>query len=212
MWPADRERRLAAAAFWAPLLLPVLGALASGAEITSLWSMPAWTLLPVLLLSPPAMTVSIIDTRRILGLAMIVPLVVLIAAPLIAINVQHSGPAPAAAHARLLANELERAWHELTPLPLRFVDGDPGIAYGVIAYAAERPRALPGMPAPSEAELQRGGVVLVCFADNAACRSAASRRAVGMAGSRTLETEIVRNYWRWPGQPRRYSIVLLPPR
>ena len=63
----------------------------------------------------------------------------------------------------------------MTPLPLRFVDGDPEIAYGVVAYAAERPRALPGMPAPGEAELKRSGVVLVCFADDAGCRAAAAR-------------------------------------
>lgn len=212
MWPREPERRLAAAAFWAPFLLPALGALASGTEITSLWSMPAWTLLPVLLLSPPAMTVSAIDTRRILTAAVVVPLIVLLAAPVIAINVQHSGPAPAAAHAQQLAAEIERAWHAMTPLPLRFVDGDPDIAYGIGAYAAERPRALPNMPAPGEAELKRSGVVLVCFADDAVCRSTAAPRAAGVAGSRTFETEIVRNYWRWPGQPRRYSIVILPPR
>ena len=211
-WPIEPERRLAAAAFWAPFLLPALGALASGTEITSLWSMPAWTLLPVLLLSSPALTVSAIDTRRMLGLALVVPLVVLLAAPVIAINVQHSGPAPAAAHAQELAAEIERAWHELTPLPLRFVDGDPDIAYGVSAYALGRPRALPGMPAPSAAELARSGVVLVCFADDAGCRGAAAARVTGIAGSRTIETEIVRNYLRWPGQPRRYTIVILPPR
>ncbi|MBI3703506.1 MAG: glycosyltransferase family 39 protein [Rhizobiales bacterium] len=211
-WPREDARRLAAAAFWAPLLLPIFGALASGTEITSLWSMPAWTLLPVLLLSPPALTVAAADTRRILGLAIVVPLAVLLASPVIAINVQHSGPQPAAAHAQQLAAEIERVWHEMTPLPLRFVDGDPDIAYGVGAYAAERPRALPGMPAPGEAELKRGGVAILCFADDAGCRAAASARASGVAGSRTLETEIVRHYWRWPGQPRRYSIVILPPR
>jgi hypothetical protein len=156
--------------------------------------------------------VSAIDTRRILTAAVVVPLIVLLAAPVIAINVQHSGPAPAAAHAQQLAAEIERAWHELTPLPLRFVDGDPDIAYGIGAYAAERPRALPNMPAPDEAELKRSGMVLVCFADDAVCRAATAARAVGVAGSRTIETEIVRNYWRWPGQPRRYSIVILPPK
>jgi hypothetical protein len=212
VWPGAGERRLAAAAFWAPFLLPALGALASGTEITSLWSMPAWTLLPVLLLSSPALTVSVLDTRRMLGLALVVPLIVLIASPVIAINVQHSGPAPAAAHAQQLAAEIERAWHEMTPVPLRFVDGDPDLAYGIGAYALGRPRALPGMPAPGEAELKRGGLVMVCFADDAVCRAAVAPRAAGVAGSRTIETEIVRNYWRWPGQPRRYSIVILPPR
>ena len=83
VWPSDSERRLAAAAFWAPLLLPAVAALASGTDITSLWSMSAWTLLPVLLLSPPAMTISCVDTRRLLGFAVALPLVMLIAAPAI---------------------------------------------------------------------------------------------------------------------------------
>ena len=83
MWPADTERRLAAAAFWGPLLLPVAGALASGTDITSLWSMSAWTLLPVLLLSPPAMTIASMDTRRLLAFAVALPLVMLIASPAI---------------------------------------------------------------------------------------------------------------------------------
>ena len=56
IWPAEAERRLAAAAFWGPLLLPAVAALASATEITSLWSMSAWTLLPVMLLSSPAIT------------------------------------------------------------------------------------------------------------------------------------------------------------
>src|SRR5665647_1423735 len=80
VWPGDSERRLAAAAFWAPLLLPAAGALASGTEITPLWSMPAWTLLPVLLLSSPKLTMATADTRGILVAAVAVPLIVLIAA------------------------------------------------------------------------------------------------------------------------------------
>ena len=82
-WPADPDRRLAAAAFWGPLLLPVVGALASGTDITSLWSMSAWTLLPVLLLSPPAMTISEVDTRRLLAFAVALPVVMAIASPAI---------------------------------------------------------------------------------------------------------------------------------
>jgi 4-amino-4-deoxy-L-arabinose transferase-like glycosyltransferase len=83
VWPADADRRLAAAAFWAPLLLPVVAALASGTDITSLWSMSAWTLLPVVLLSPPAMKVTALDTRRLLALAVALPIVMVIVSPLI---------------------------------------------------------------------------------------------------------------------------------
>ena len=62
-WPKEPNRRLAAAAFWAPFLLPVLAALGGGVEITSLWSMSAFSLLPVLLLSPPSVTLRPRDTE-----------------------------------------------------------------------------------------------------------------------------------------------------
>ncbi len=81
IWPADTDRRLAAAAFWAPLLLPVVAALASGTDISSLWSMSAWTLLAVVLLSPKAMTISVTDTRRLLAFAVALPFVMLAASP-----------------------------------------------------------------------------------------------------------------------------------
>jgi 4-amino-4-deoxy-L-arabinose transferase-like glycosyltransferase len=209
IWPSDTERRLAAVAFWAPFLLPVIGALASGTEITSLWSMPAWTLLPVLLLSPPAVTTAPIEARRILIAAVVVPLVMLIAAPVIAIQVHRAGPRLAAAHARLLALQTESAWHEATPQPLRFVGGDAEIAYDVIAAADERPRALLDMAQPSGAELARSGMALVCFAEDLACVHAAEARA---PAARRIESEIVRNYLRMPGKPQRYTIVIVPPR
>jgi 4-amino-4-deoxy-L-arabinose transferase-like glycosyltransferase len=211
-WPVDEERRLAAAAFWAPLLLPVAGALASGAEITSLWSMPAWTLLPVLLLSPPAVIVRAVDTRRLLMAAVVVPLVMLIASPVIAVIAQRNGPPPAAAQAPLLAAQVEQAWHEMTSLPLRFVGGDADIAYGVISYAAERPRALPGMPQPSAAELKRSGLVWLCFADDAGCRHEAAARAAGVVGSNTIESAITRGFLGHLGKPQRYTIMIVPPR
>src|ERR1019366_1638226 len=212
VWPGDSERRLAAAAFWAPLLLPAAGALASGTEITSLWSMSAWTLLPVLLLSSPKVTMATADTRGILVAAVAVPLIVLIAAPAIAINVQHTGPQPAAAHARLLALQIERAWHEVTPQPMRYVGGDPDIAYGVAVYAGDRPRALPGLPQPNDAELAQSGMVLVCFVEDVNCRQAADALAARIGPSRRIESEIVHNYLSFLGKPQRYTILIVPPR
>ena len=208
IWPADRERKFVAAAFWAPLLLPAAGALASGTEITSLWSMSAWTLLPVVLLSPPAVIVRQIDTRRILAAAVALPLAMLIASPVIAIIAQRSGPPLATAQSNLLASEVERLWRETTPQPLRFVGGDAGLVNGVISYAADRPRALPGMPPPDAAELSASGQAVVCFAADANCRAAGA----ALAGGRTVENEIVRNFMRFPGKPQRYTIFIVPPR
>ena len=211
-WPGDAERRLVATALWAPFLLPAAGALVSSTEITSLWSMPAWTLLPVLLLSEPSVTISGVDTRRILIAAVAVPLIMLLATPAIAVMVQRAVPASAAAHARLLSTEIERAWHEVTLEPLRFVDGDADIVYGVITYARERPRALPRMLRPNDARLAQSGMALVCFAEDADCRRTVAARTASFANSRTIEIEIVRNYLMLPGKAQRYTIMIVPPR
>jgi hypothetical protein len=209
IWPADADRRLVAVAFWGPLLLPALAALVSGTEITSLWSMSAWTLLPVLLLSPPAITVTEIDTRRILMAAVLLPLVMLIVSPAIAINVQRNGPPPATAQADLLAGEVERLWHQTMPMPLRFVGGDGGLADGIISYAVERPRALPEMPPPDASDLAHSGQVIVCFAADENCKNKASTR---YPQARRVETEVVRNFLRFPGKPQRYTLFIVPPR
>jgi len=208
LWPADDDRRLAAAAFWGPLLLPALGALVSGTEITSLWSMSAWTLLPVLLLSPPAVTLRAIDTRRILAAAVAIPLAMLVAAPAIAIIAQRSGPLPASAQAALLAGEVERLWYQTTPLPLRYVGGAGDLADGVATYAADRPHVLTGMPPPDAAALKRSGEVIVCFAEDAGCRD---KGAATAATRRRVESEIVRNFLGFPGKSKRYTIFIVPP-
>ncbi len=209
IWPSDDNRRLAAAAFWAPLLLPAIAAPASRIEIASLWSMSAWTLLPVLLLSPPTVSIDATDLRRVLAAAVAIPFIMLAMSPAIAIIAQRSGPPPNSAQAALLAGELERLWHQTTPLPLKFVGGPSYLADGVATYAVERPRVLTEMPQPDAAELARSGMAIVCFAGDTGCLDRAGAAA---AASRRVETEIVRNFLRFPGKPQRYTIIIVPPR
>ena len=149
-WPMEPGRRLAAAAFWAPFLLPALGAVLSGTQINSLWSMSAWSLLPVLLLSSPRVTWRPLDTRRTLLIAAALPLIMLVASPAIAIMTRRDGPPAAGVQSPLLTAEVERLWQEAIPAPLRFVGGDGDILLGVVAYAKDRPRALlPGLAEPT---------------------------------------------------------------
>lgn len=212
-WPAEPERRLVAEAFWAPLLLPAVVAPLTGIEINSLWSMSAWTLLPVVLLSSPAAKVRPIDTRRILGAAVAFPLIMVIAAPVIAILAHRAGPPPSTAQARQLAMQVERSWREATLHPLRFVGGNPDLAYAVIAYAPDAPRALPGMPPPTDAELKRDGVVFVCFAEDTGCRKNATTQASRMGPGRSIVTfTLTRHFLGIPGRPQRYAITVAPPR
>lgn len=212
IWPADTERRLAAAVFWGPLLLPAAGALVSGTEITSLWSMSAWTLLPVLLLSPPRVTWRPLDTRRVLLLAAALPLLMVVISPAIAIMTRRDGPPPPAVQSPLLAVEVERLWHESIPLPLRYVGGDGDILLGVVAYAADRPHALlTGIAEPGESELRRAGMVLLCFTGDAPCLNGATK-AAGSGGSRTTQTAISQKSWGKVLPARSYTVIIVPPR
>lgn len=212
IWPADTERRLAATAFWGPFLLPAVGALISRTEITSLWSMSAWTLLPVLLLSPPAITWRELDTRRMLVLAAALPLLTLVISPAIAIMTRRDGPPPPAVQSSLLAVEVERLWHEAVPAPLRYVGGDGDILLGVVAYAADRPHALlTGIAGPSEADLRHTGMVLLCFTGDAPCLAAAMK-AAGSGASRTTQTAISQKSWGKVLPARSYTVIIVPPR
>jgi hypothetical protein len=210
-WPKEPNRRLAAAAFWAPFLLPVLAALGGGVEITSLWSMSAFSLLPVLLLSPPSVTLRARDSEFILIAAVAFPIVLLIASPFIAIAGQRKGPAPASALAALLAARVEHDWHALTPKPLHYVGGPADLAYGVAAYAADRPLSLPDLPQPSLAQLKKDGVVFVCFAEDKSCRSNVAAHATRVGAHRILEFTLTRTFLGIKGRPQRYAVTVVPP-
>jgi len=212
-WPQDDNRRLVALAFWAPLLLPMLGAVAAHTEITSLWSMSAWTLLPVLLLSSPDVTWRAIDTRRLVAFSVALPLVLLAASPFIAERNRPKGPTPAAAQAPLLAREIERIWRQVLPLPLRYVGGDGDIVLPVAAYAQDKPRILvPGLVTiPDPVTLRHGGMVQICFTEDQACLAQA-KAAIGGAPSQTSQTTIFRTPGNPAAEPRHYTIMVVPPR
>jgi len=211
--PETAERRFAAVAFWAPLLLPALVAPFIGMQINSLWTMAGWTLLPVVLLSSPLIHAGRAATVRIVALAIAFPLVMLLAAPLIAGAIHRAGVAPSAAHARLLAQQVALAWHEMTDRPLPFVGGESRLAYGVAFYLPGT-AAFPDLdpryaPWIDPARLARAGVALVCPAADHACIGKIEAHA-GATGQRR-EVELVRHYLGFAGPPARYLIIIVPP-
>ena len=137
------------------------------------------------------------------------PFVLLAAAPAIA-RFGHDTAMSESGEMPLLAAQVERAWRAMTPRPLRFVGGET-LAYGVAAYASDRPRALPGLPAPEPAVLKRDGLAFVCLAEDATCVTRAKVMAQAEPQSRTIESAIARNVGGRLAPPRRYTIVLVPP-
>ena len=214
LMPSTPERSLAAMAFWAPLLLPAILAPLFGIEINSLWTMSAWTLLPVVLLSSPQIVVTRIAAMRIVTIAVVVPFVFLVASPLIAGAIHRAGVAPLTAHGRLVAERVARAWREATDRPLQYVGGDAVLSYGAAFYLPERPSAFPELneriaPWIDQRRLARAGIALVCPVVDRNCVGMIEARA-GSAGRRT-EFEIARSSLGAAGPSARYLLIIVPP-
>lgn len=214
--PGDRARRLAARAFWLPLLLPVFGAIAFSVEVTSLWSMSAFALLPVVLLSPPRLKLPRVAVDRILALAVLVPVLMTLAAPVIAIVIQRGGLPPDQTQGSLVAPWVEATWRSRVAAPLRIVGGDN--AYGTAFYLADKPTAFPDFNKTEaiwmdEARVTRDGMAMVCRVDNANCVAEARRRAAAdPRGGTPVDVTVARALAGYSETPQRYRIWVLPPR
>jgi 4-amino-4-deoxy-L-arabinose transferase-like glycosyltransferase len=224
--PRPPERRFAAAAFWVPLLLPCLVALATGLEVNSTWTGAGWTLLPVVLLASPLIVISRQALLAIVAFAVVLPPLMTAAAPAIAVAVHRAGTPPPAAHGALLAQRMMQEWRQVTDRPLRLVGGELDLSYSSAFYLPDHPVAYPtGMrqlaPWVDPARIAREGISLLCYSrdDNHGGRTCVHHGmiedfeaiAARAPGSRKVEVEIARSYFGIPGQPVRYFIVSVPP-
>ena len=139
LWPREPERRLVLLAFALPLLLPIAAAVVAREEIVSLWSIGSMTLLPVVLLSSAQVTIARTELRRILVLAIAVPVVMAAVSPVIAIVIHRRGVPNYATHYRLVAQAVEKVWRETTGEPLRLIGSYDNLLYGTLFYFPQRP-------------------------------------------------------------------------
>jgi len=216
IWPSDDHRRLATVAFWAALLVPVPFAIAMHLELTGLWSMASWSLLPVVLLSSPQVVLPRLDAVRVVAFAAIFPVVMVIAAPAIAFFTHRAGVAPYMLHAAPLAPLVDKLWRETTPKPLRLYSGYVDFAYSVAFYLPGHPpvvHILDGVPARDfDARLARDGIALVCPAEEAGCVSKIDALIARVPGSKRQTVDIRRMFMGVPGASGRYVIAAVPPR
>ena len=220
-WPSSPERRLAAAAFWAVLLMPGLIAPLAAVRLVSLWSMSAFTLLPVMLLSSPLVALTRRDAASVLTIAVAFPFVMVALAPAVAFVVHRAGPPPGSAHTSVLAEPVERLWRETTDRPLRIFSGFDEFTDGVTFYMRSHPLAvhvLDGKATPAIQErIDRDGIALLCparssVADADWCADAALARARCSPPGKQIEVEVSRRYLGVDGKPARYLLITIPPR
>jgi len=217
LWPRTAERRLVVLAFALPLVLPILLAVAAHEQVISLWSIGSMTLLPVVLLSSPELTIPKIAVRRIVGFAVAFPLIALALSPLIAFTIHRQGVPNYATHYSGLAPALEKTWAETTDRPLRFLGSYNNLLYGVLFYLPKNvspleivePRVTPWI---DEAEVARAGIALVCPVEETLCVKAMEARAGGNAVGQRTEVTITRRYFGTDDKPDRFVIVTVRPR
>lgn len=203
--PADPDGRLIAWMFWLPLLLPAALNLVLPTRLTSLWTIPNWLLLPVLLLQSPRISVSRAAAIRGLAAAVLFSLLMVLVAPVVALIFHQTGSSKEHGYFRRLAGAIETEWQAATDRPLRFIGGEPRLARGVALYLPSG-AANTGLPFGAADPLP-DGIALVCETTDPACLD----RIAPAAGGRRSEITLTRSYWGIP-QSQDFAIVVIPPR
>jgi hypothetical protein len=199
-----------------PILLPALVAIPLKVDIVSLWAMGAMTLLPVVLLSSPLVALSRRAATLLLALAVAFPILMVLAAPVIAIVIHREGVSNNATHYRLVAAAVDKAWRETTDAPLRLVGSQTNLVNGTVFYLPSRPSTLDIMgpqatPWADEARVAREGVALVCPALDQPCVRMLEARAARAPAAKRSEVELSRTHLGVADAPTRYVIGIVPP-
>ena len=139
IWPSDPDGRMLVTLLAVPLLLPALIAPFISAVLTPLWTMPAWFLLPIVLLRPPAVVLRRTAAAKVAVTVLAVAIAVLFAAPMLAWRNLIAGTKERRQFYALVAKEAGEQWHARTGTPLRIVMGDPYLTLATTFYAADHP-------------------------------------------------------------------------
>ncbi len=216
IWPATAERRTIAIALAAPIFLAALGAIVLKMRIGALWTMSGMTLLPIVLLSSPLVTMPRIAAMRLLALGMLYPVVMAAAAPAIAVVIHREGVPNYATHYQLIARAVERAWGKRTPEPLRIVGSYTAIVNGIVFYFENQPSTLDIVdpartPWVDDERIKREGIVIVCPAPELNCIDALNGYAARAPGAQIEDVDLARRFFGALDKPVRYRILVIPP-
>jgi hypothetical protein len=220
LWPlAGSEnvvRRTILIAFAAPLVLAALVAVPARADLDPLWSMSAMTLLPIVLFSSPLIHVNRAAAVHILAFAIIFPLLMVAASPVVALFVHRQGVTNYASHYRLIAQAVEQAWRGATDKPLRIVGGNRPVVDGSNFYFSDPPATFVvtepmRTPWVDQARIARDGIAIVCPLGEPPCL----RELDGFVrryGGKTEDIALARRFFGSSDTPVDYQMAIIPPR
>jgi 4-amino-4-deoxy-L-arabinose transferase-like glycosyltransferase len=208
LWPSDEERRQALILFVVPMVLPALLNLVSPYRLTPDWSLPNWTLLPIVLYGSRKIAVDADAAAGAGLLALAISLFFLIAAPFIATAHLHAG----LDSNRPTSQELARAARKLIGKPAALYWGSPDVVGNLPFYVAgARPLESDPTSAASRADIAQQGLLIACLDNDAACRKTQS--LLGAApGAKAEDLSVTRTFLGFSGPPVGIRLVALPAR
>ena len=207
--PMKAERQVVASLFWVPLLLPALVNLVLSHRLSPIWTIPNWSLLPIVLLGSPLVVIERRIALRILAFALALPVIAVLVAPAVSLINHRSGATDGNSRSSLVAQELVRSWRGATDRPLRWVAGAPLLVTLYYLPRTARILGLDGSPATAAAII-RDGVALACPVSESKC--VAKIEAIGAAATGLRrEVELARRYLGVEGRRVRYLIVIVAP-
>jgi hypothetical protein len=216
LWPKAPERTTILIAFAAPLVLAALVAVPAHADLDPLWSMSAMTLLPIVLFASPLIHVKRSAVVRLLAFAIVFPLLMVAASPVIALVIHRQGVTNYASHYSLIAQAVEQAWRGATDKPLRIVGGNRPVVDGSNFYFADPPATFVvtepmRTPWVNEARIVRDGIAIVCPRAEPVCLNELDS-FVMRYGGKTEDVTLARRFFGSPDTPIDYRIAIIVPR
>jgi 4-amino-4-deoxy-L-arabinose transferase-like glycosyltransferase len=212
--PEAPERRLMILILVIALALPAVVNLVRPVRLTPIWTIPNWTLLPVVLLASPLIAVSREAAVRILAVALALPIVAVLAAPVIALTIHYLGRADVHARYRLTADAITATWSSATTQPLRLVGGEHESLNGLAFYLADAAPLIVFNPhnAPwiARERIATQGIALVCPVERTGCIDEIDRIDQARTTVRR-EVALARSYLGIRGRTVRYLIAAVPP-
>jgi Dolichyl-phosphate-mannose-protein mannosyltransferase len=218
IWPLDADGQMLVVLLAVPLILPAVVAPFIGAVLTPLWTMPAWFLLPIVLLRPKAAVLTRVAAIRITALIAAMTISFLLAAPLLARQRNEEGTTQGREYDRLFSAELTNDWTRATGQPLRIVMGDRYLASAVTFYSPDHPDSAQGFelgratPWITLERLILDGWAAICRADDEPCVDAARHRLADRSDVAFITYSTTNRYLDKPGKLGRFFFAIVPPR
>jgi 4-amino-4-deoxy-L-arabinose transferase-like glycosyltransferase len=215
-WPDDSDRRMLVVLWAAPLLLPIVVMPLSGIKYSALWTLPAWFLLPIVLLSPQQAVVQRLDAVRLAFVVLCMSLLVLAASPAVAwARFAGEQAKPGRAHYAAVGKELTRLWRLNAKEPLKLVGSNTDFANATSFYGSDHPRPwnfgdLQLTPWIAENRPPRDGWAAVCPADAPGCLAFVDRAVANAEGVIRREFDHAATFLGRRGPPVRFIFVLVP--